>query len=73
MRVYLLKEVLLYFAVDIPQGQLVLENCDITSNSRSCVAIHGATANPVIRRCQIHDGKECGVFVYKNGTGTVEE
>ncbi|HEY9691297.1 MAG TPA: right-handed parallel beta-helix repeat-containing protein [Oculatellaceae cyanobacterium] len=62
-----------FYAVDIPQGRLVLEDCDITSNSLSCIGIHGATANPLIRRCQIHDGKADGVWVYENGQGTVED
>lgn len=62
-----------YFAVDIPQGQLVLEDCDISCDSLSCVAIHGSTANPVTRRCKIHSGKEVGILVYENAQGTVED
>jgi parallel beta-helix repeat protein len=65
-----------YFAVDIPQGELILEDCDITSDSLSCLAIHGDTANPTIRRCKIHDGNtegEGGVFVFDNGKGIVED
>lgn len=62
-----------FFAVDIPQGQLVLEDCDITSDSLPCVGIHGFTSNPIIRRCQIHDSESVGVFVYEEGQGTVED
>ncbi|MGB3205338.1 MAG: right-handed parallel beta-helix repeat-containing protein [Crinalium sp.] len=62
-----------FYAVKIPQGKLVLEDCDITSDSLPCIGIHGATANPLIRRCQIHHGKRSGVFVYDNGQGTVED
>lgn len=62
-----------FYAVDIPQGQLVLENCDITSDSLACVAVHNAMATPLIRRCQIHDGAESGLFFYENGRGTVED
>ena len=29
------------FAVDIEQGRLVLEDCRITSETLSCVAVHG--------------------------------
>ena len=61
------------YAVNIRRGRLVLENCDITSDSLSCVGIHGASADPVIRKCTIHDGKECGVLVYDKGKGTVED
>lgn len=56
------------FAADIPQGQLVLEDCDITSDSLACVGIHGS-ADPITRRCQIHDGEQSGVFVYDDGKG----
>jgi parallel beta-helix repeat protein len=61
-----------YFTVDIPQGQLVLTNCDITSNSLSCVGIYGSTANPIIQGCQIHDSKEDGILIYKQAQGRVE-
>ena len=59
-------------SVNIAQGRLELEGCDITSQSQSCIAIHGG-ANPVLRRNRIHDGKQSGVFVYENGQGTLED
>src|SRR5215470_9557183 len=62
-----------YFAIDIPRGQLTLSNCEITSDSLACVAIHGLTANPVIQNCKIHGGKEGGVIVYESGQGTLED
>ena len=61
------------FAVDVPQGQLILEDCDITSDALACVAIHGSERRPVLRRCQIHDGKGSGVFVHHGGAGTLED
>ncbi len=60
------------FCVDIAQGRLELEGCDITSQSLSCVGIHDG-ADPRLRRNRIHDGKESGVFVYTNGQGTLED
>jgi F-box protein 11 len=62
-----------FFAVDIPRGQLILEDCDITSDTWASVAIHGTMADPVIRRCKIHDGKAGGVFVFDHGKGTIED
>jgi parallel beta-helix repeat protein len=62
-----------FFAVDIPQGCLVLEDCDITSDSLSCISIHGLTAKPRISHCKIHDSKEDGIFVYEKGQGIVED
>jgi len=61
-----------WFAVDIRQGRLELEDCDISSQSLACVAIHGG-ADPRLRRNRIHDGKQGGVWVYDNGQGTLED
>ncbi len=61
-----------WHCVNIAQGRLDLEECDITCQSLSCVAIHGG-ADPRLRRNRIHDGKECGVLVYENGQGTLED
>jgi parallel beta-helix repeat protein len=63
-----------YHCIDIAEGRLDLEECDITSQSqgRACVAIHDS-ADPRLRRNRIHDGKEGGVFVYANGKGTLED
>ena len=61
-----------FFAVDIPHGELVLENCRINSDSLSCVAIHGANANPTLKNCWIHDGADSGVFIFDNARASVE-
>jgi F-box protein 11 len=60
------------YGVDIAQGRLELEGCDITNKSLACVAIHGG-ADPRLRRNRIHDGKQSGVFVYDNSRGTLED
>jgi parallel beta-helix repeat protein len=62
-----------HYAVKIPQGCLVLEDCDITSDSLSCIGIHGLTAKPRISRCKIHSGKDGGIYIYKKGQGIVED
>lgn len=61
------------FAVDVPQGQLLLEDCEVTSDALACVAVRGRTANPVLRRCHVHDGKGSGVFVHHGGRATLED
>ncbi len=61
------------YAVDIPQGQLVLEDCDISSESMGGVAVHGSQAEPIIRRCRIHDTGGFGVSFYGRARGLVEE
>ncbi len=60
------------YCVNITQGRLDLEGCDITSQSLACVAIHGG-ADPRLRRNRIHDGKEGGILIYENGLGTLED
>ncbi len=62
-----------FFAVDIPRGELTLENCDITSDSLSCIAIHGSWANPSIKNCLIHDGADSGVYIFDNARGHIED
>jgi len=61
-----------WYCVAIVQGCLELEECDVTSESLACVAIHG-NAYPKIKRNQIHDGKSGGVLVYENGQGIIED
>ena len=61
-----------WFGVDIAQGRLELEDCDITSQALSCVAIHGG-ADPRLRRNRIHGSESFGVFVWDNGQGVLED
>jgi F-box protein 11 len=60
------------FAIDIAQGRLDIESCDITSMSLACVAIHEG-ADPRLRRNRIHHGREQGVLLYSGGLGTIED
>lgn len=61
-----------WYGVDIAQGRLELEDCDITSRSLSCVTIHGG-ADPRLRRNRIHDSPRGGVIVWDNGQGVLED
>jgi len=60
------------FGVDISGGTWLLEDCDIVSDSLACLVVRGASADPIVRRCQIHDGNGSGVFVHGNGRGKFE-
>jgi len=62
-----------YPAADIPQGKLILEDCDIISDTGSCIWIHGPTASPVLRRCKIHNAKDAGIDVFEEGHGAIED
>jgi len=59
----------LWFGVDIKQGRLELEDCDISSVMLACVAIHDG-ADPRLRRNRIHDSKAGGVYIYHNAIPT---
>jgi hypothetical protein len=61
------------FAVNAPTGALVLEDCDITSDSLACVGVHGAAAKPTLRGCAIHHSKASGVFVYDGAAAVLED
>uniref|UniRef100_UPI004057383F right-handed parallel beta-helix repeat-containing protein n=1 Tax=Candidatus Electronema sp. TaxID=2698783 RepID=UPI004057383F len=61
-----------WYGVEVTQGRLELEDCDISSQNRAGVAIHDS-ANPILRRNRIHDGKQGGVLVSDNGKGTLED
>jgi F-box protein 11 len=62
-----------WYGVDIAQGRLELEDCDITSQSLSCVTIHGG-ADPRLRRNHIHASQRGnGVHVWDDGQGVLED
>jgi parallel beta-helix repeat protein len=61
-----------FYAVDIAQGRLELEDCHITCNGLSVVGIHNG-ADPRVRRNRIHDGSSGGILVYDGGLGTFED
>jgi parallel beta-helix repeat protein len=61
-----------WYGVDITQGRLDLEGCDISSQDLSGVAIRDG-ADPRLRRNRIHDGKENGVLVRDGGLGILED
>lgn len=62
-----------FFAVDIPQGRLLLDGCDISSDSLACVAIHNAAAMPVLRACRIHTSADSGIFAFDGARGEIEQ
>jgi parallel beta-helix repeat protein len=62
-----------FFAVDVPFGALVLENCRISSDTLSCVAIHGANANPFLKNCSVHDGADSGIYIFDNARASIQD
>lgn len=60
-----------YSCIQIAQGRLVLEGCDVTTTQSACVIIYGG-GDPRLLRNRIH-GAKIGVLVDTNGLGTLEE
>jgi F-box protein 11 len=56
--------------VDIAQGRLELDDCEITSLSGACISISGA---PHLRRNLIHNGRRGGIIVGSGGSATAED
>ena len=60
-------------AVWVQWGRVVIDGCDLTSAIGAVVYITGKDSAPVIRDCQIRDGKGSGVNVRDQGQGTIEQ
>ncbi|MDN3222988.1 right-handed parallel beta-helix repeat-containing protein [Pseudomonas nunensis] len=61
-----------YFCVDILQGRLDVDGCDISSVNLSGVSVR-AGATPQLRRNSIHGCGQSGVFLRENSSGTFED
>lgn len=59
--------------VDIWQGRLTLEDCDIQSNSFVGIIIRNSGTNPIIRRCHIHESKSAGIIVRDGASGVIKD
>lgn len=62
-----------FFTVEVSGGDLVLEDCDVSSETLSCVAVHGAETAPTLRRCRVHDGADSGLYFFDGAEGLVED
>lgn len=60
-------------AVVIPMGRLKLIECDVTSNTQACVAVHGLSTHPIIQHCRLHDAGASGLFIEPHAHVTVED
>lgn len=62
-----------FFAVDVLRGELVLEDCDISSETISCVAAHGSEAVLHIKGCRVHDSADSGLYLFDGAAATIED
>lgn len=60
-------------AVDIPTGRLVLEDCEVTSDTGYGIAVYGADARPEIRRSKIHGALDAGIYAFRGSKPLIEE
>jgi F-box protein 11 len=64
-------------AVDVLGGELVLEDCQISSSASvpwsAAVFVHGQLAAPVVRRCRIAGAAGIGILVSEQARGVFEE
>lgn len=60
------------YAINISEGRLELEECDISNQGDYCVAIHNS-ADPRLCCNLIHDGIISGIVIYDNGQGILED
>jgi hypothetical protein len=61
------------YAVIIPRGQPVLEGCAVVSGGLGGVAIAGAAARPVLRKCRVHDCQGAGVLIHTEARPVLED
>lgn len=61
------------YTVYCPRGRVLIEYCDIATDSLSAIAVHNAGTAPIIRGCNIHDSTQAGIFFYDGAEGIVED
>jgi len=59
-------------ALEVAHGRLELEGCVLTSSGLSCLAVHGPDVAVVLKRCQIQDSPDAGIFVYDHSQVTLD-
>ena len=60
-------------AVEIKSGYLLMEDCDLTSDSSSIMEVKGAKSQAVLHRCHLHNGKASGILFQDEASGYLEE
>ncbi len=61
------------YAVEIPQGELIIEDCDITSQASDCLVVKGHNSSAIVRRCRIRDGRKVGARFEDGSRGTLDD
>jgi F-box protein 11 len=59
--------------LDIGQGTLVVEDCDISSEGSAAVLISGPQTRPVFRKCTVHDAQGPGMRIDNDAAGSYSD
>lgn len=59
------------FALEVSHGEMILENCDLSSTSLACVGAHGTHSRITLKNCTLHDGNETGVLIYQQAQAKI--
>lgn len=60
------------YGIEVSQGRIVIEGCDISSRGGAGVALHGGV-EATLRGNRIHDGKGSGVLFCRDAQGVLED
>lgn len=61
-----------YSALYTKCGALLVDSCDISSETECSAICISDTGSPLIRDCMIHGSKQNGVYIYNGGRGILE-
>lgn len=59
--------------VYIPDGALILDDCEIWARSGAGVVVMGDEAEPILRRCRVHSEQNAAVEIQSNGKTILED
>jgi parallel beta-helix repeat protein len=60
-------------ALEIFQGQVTIYQCDVTSQTKYCIAMLGENVHTELEQCYIHDGAGYGIVFDKQSEGQVKD
>ena len=60
-------------AVEVKAGHLLMEYCNLTSDSSTIMEVKGASSEVILRHCHLHDGKAGGIVFQGSSVGFIEE
>src|SRR5262249_12823056 len=60
-------------AVHIQRGQVVVDDCELSSDTLAAICVHGHATNPIIRGCRLSGSKGFGIQVADDARATIED